>query len=860
MTLMTLTVGTKLGPYEIAAMIGAGGMGEVYRARDPRVGRDVAIKVSAEQFNERFEREVRAVAALNHPNICTLHDVGPNYLVMELVEGQTLQERIEQGAIPLEESLTIARQIADALEAAHEKGIVHRDLKPGNIKIKPDGMVKVLDFGLAKVGGTPAVSNDNSPTLSVAQTAAGVILGTAAYMSPEQARGKSVDKRADIWAFGVVLYEMLTGKRLFGGDTVSDTLAAVLKEDPDLDQVPAKARRLLRTCLQKDPKQRLADISDAKLLLEDAPESAPSQRRPWLAWSVAALCLLVALTLAFVYFRRPAPTLPVITFTVAPPNEGAFVGANGAPRMSLSPDGRYLAFMAGSSGKPDQMWIRRLDSLELRALNGTERAESPIWSPDNRFIGFFVGGKLKKIDVTGGSVQTLCSAPVTLASGSWNRDGEIIFGGVGEGIKRVPEEGGTPIPVTALDPSRMEKSHIWPQFLPDGRHFVYFSNTAIPEDRAIFVGSLDSKQTTKLILSASMAVYASPGYLLYVREGILVAQVFDATSLRLAGEAMPVAESVILATNGRAAFSVSESGILAYRSGYSGGTADLHWFDRTGKALEKAGPLGPGTFPRISPDGTRIAVQQGDGESTDIWLIELARGISTKFTFDPGFEGRPIWSPDGSRIAYAFFKEGGDEFKLFARPATGFGKDELLLNSKRPVAPTAWSPDGNVLLYQEPAGSRAIWTLPLHGEHNPVLLMQSPYPLSGANFSQDGHWVAYSSAESGIPEIYIRNFPEATGKLQVSIGGGSGPRWRRDMKEIFYLALDGTLMSVPLQGGSSLKPGTPSKLFQTNMPLSDYPPYDVTADGQRFIISAPPKSAANSPVTVVVNWTEGLKK
>jgi eukaryotic-like serine/threonine-protein kinase len=855
---MNLTVGTKLGPYEILAPIGAGGMGEVYRAHDSRVGRDVALKVSSEQFGERFEREIRAVASLNHSNICTLYDVGPNYLVMELVEGPTLADRIKQGAIPLEESLEIARQIADALEAAHEKGIVHRDLKPANIKIKPDGTVKVLDFGLAKVGGTPAISSDNSPTLSVAQTAAGVILGTAAYMSPEQAKGKTVDKRSDIWSFGAVLYEMLTGHRIFEGETISDTLASVIRAEPEWDRIPAKTRHLLRSCLQKDPRHRLADISDARLLLENVPEPAPA-RRPWLAWSVSALCLLVALTLAWVYFRQTAPSPPVITFTVPPPNDGFFVGSNGAPRMSLSPDGRYLAFMASVGGRPNQMWIRRMDSLELRALNGTERAESPVWSPDSRFIGFFVDGKLKKVEAAGGPVRTLCSAPAMTGSGSWNQQGEILFGGGTEGLKRVSAEGGAPTPVTAIDPSRSETGHRWPQFLPDGRHFLYFSFTAKTEERAVFVGSLDSKETTRLIYSESMAAYAPPGYLLYVREGTLMAQAFDAAKLQLTGQARPVAESVILAPNGRAAFSISAAGILAYRVGASELWRDIVWFDRAGKEIGKAGQ-GAGIGVNLSPDGRRVATARGDTDNGDLWIIDLARNIPNRFTFDIGFESFPVWSPDGSRIAFVSGNASGAA-KLVARPASGLGQDEVLLDTKDSVLLTDWSADGNFLVYQQPAFTpRSIWYLPLHGDRKPARLKPSPFYLGQARLSPDSHWIAYASGESGNVDVYIENFPESRGKRQISIGGGYHPRWRHGGKEIFYLNQDGALMAVPLNGGSNLEPGTPLKLFQTNLTVSESIGYDVTADGQRFLMAAPPKNSAASPITVVVNWIEQLKK
>ena len=578
---MALGAGDKLGPYEISAPIGAGGMGEVFRARDTRLGRDVAIKVSNARFSERFEREARAVAALNHPNICTLYDVGPNYLVMELVEGPTLGERIKQGAIPLEESLRIARQVAEALGAAHDKGIVHRDLKPGNVKIKPDGTVKVLDFGLAKVAPASAGEPDaaNSPTLTMNATQAGVILGTAGYMSPEQARGKTVDKRADIWAFGVVLYEMLTGRHLFKGEDVGEILAAVIKEEPNLEQVPVSVRRLLRMCLQKDPKKRLHDIADAWLLLEDVGAGhVPPERfgygRP-LPWVAAAVLGVAALALGFVHFREKPPAAAPVRFQIPMPEKVNL----GAGAFTLSPDGRLLVYSAIGSDNARRLFVRALDSLEARPLPGTEGAGlyPPFWSPDSKFVGFSVGNKYMKVDVSGGPPQTLCELPGTLGGSAWSGNGVILVGANPGGLWQVPEAGGVPTPVTAVDTARQEQYHARPFFLPDGRHFLYLRLSPNPDYSGIYVGSLDVKpqdQDRKRLLPGRLGVlYASSsdpanGHVLFLREATLMAQSFDARKLALTGQAVPIAEQV--GNNGNVSDSFGPPTMALWLTGVAG--------------------------------------------------------------------------------------------------------------------------------------------------------------------------------------------------------------------------------------------------------------------------------------------------
>src|SRR5579863_8377831 len=642
---MPLLAGEQLGPYEILALIGAGGMGEVYRARDPRVNRDVAIKVSAAQFTERFEREARAIAALNHPNICTLYDVvisknAPNYLVMEYVEGEA-----PKGPMPLEEALRVASQIAAALEAAHEKNIVHRDLKPANIKIKPDGTVKVLDFGLAKVTEPEAEGGGtNSPTLTIGMTEAGMILGTAAYMSPEQARGKKVDKRADIWAFGVVLYEMLTGRRLFAGDEVGDILAAVIKDEPRWDGVPAKVRPLLERCLEKDPKRRLRDIGDMNLLLDIPVGGGPVRlgggRARLLPWIVATGFAVIAAVLALVHFREAPPEQHSTRFEIAAKAD--------VQDVALSPDGRYLAFTAS-----DRLWVRPLDSLESRALAGTEDARFPFWSPDSAFLGFSAAGKLKRIAAAGGPAQTLCDAPA-YRGGTWNRDGVIVFAPNSTGaLYRVSAAGGVPAPVTKPAGS---DSHRFPEFLPDGRHFLFVTAAlTITEAGGIYIGSLDGT-AERLLPEVSHAAYSPPngfsrtGHLLFVRDGTLMAQAFDPERRRMTGEAFPIAEqvSVNLGVPGSAIFSVSGPGTLVWGTGT--GKRQLLWRDRTGKRLSLIGTPGEIAFELLSPDEKKVAFVSGGFGGTagasDIWVHDLTRNTTSRFTFGPGITLAPIWSPD----------------------------------------------------------------------------------------------------------------------------------------------------------------------------------------------------------------------
>jgi Tol biopolymer transport system component len=841
----------------------------------------------------RFQREAEALAALNHPNIAQIYGVEERALAMELVEGKTLA-----GPLPLETALNYARQIASALEAAHEKGVIHRDLKPANIKVTPQGVVKVLDFGLATIAQASAGGASNpadSPTLTISPTVPGMILGTAAYMSPEQARGKPVDKRADIWAFGVVLYEMLTGQCLFAGETISDTLIEVATKEPDWDRVPQKVRRLLRSCLEKDPRKRLRDIGDVESLLEDAPPegtvqpASPSSDKPRLGLViVTALFAAVAAVVSFNHFREKPPALPErVRFQIPAPEKNSFaVGAY------VSPDGRRIAFPARGQDGRVVLWIHSLDSLESRPLAGTEGNVGQVfWSPDSRFIGFAVSGKLKKVEASGGPPQTVCDLSGTGSwyGGGWSRDGVIAFAGAVRGLMRVSEAGGAASPLTALDPSNQEIFHADPSFLPDGRHFIYQRFSTLAEKTSIYLGSLDAKpeeqSSKRLVASDSSAVYAPSsdpalGHLLFVREGSLMAQAFDARRLELAGEAVPIAEG--LPDIGRPPFSVSTTGVLAYRTGGSVGgptTTQLTWFDRAGKILGTVGEPGQYNAMALSPDGTRVAVSRNDPQAvgrgfgtgrgnTDIWLHEFSRGTSTRLTSDPSVDAMAVWSPDGSRII--FFSDRDGIFNLYQKVSSGAGNEEALLKSNENKFPYDWSQDGRFLLYAVVGQKYSLWVLPLTGDdHKPMPYLQAESGASQARFSPDSRWVAYMSEESGKKEVYVRLFPAASGgKWMVSKGGGGQPIWRRDGKELFYISADSKLTAVEVAASSgTFQAGIPKALFAAPIwgggASNNVTRYDVTADGKKFLINSLPTettAAPSPPITVVLNWQAGLKK
>jgi serine/threonine protein kinase len=785
--LSLLPSGSVLGPYEIVRRIATGGMGEVYEARDTRLQRTVAIKTGHEKFSARFEREARAIAALNHPHICQIYDVGPNYLVMEYVEGTDLK-----GPVALDRALEVAGQVAAALEAAHERGIVHRDLKPGNIKIKPDGSLKVLDFGLAKSAATTEVMPDSPGILSLS----GMILGTAGYMSPEQAHGGEVDKRADIFAFGVVLYELVAGERLFAGATVSDTITAVLTREPDYAKAPPEVRRLLRRCLEKDPRKRLRDIGDWQELLDTEVSPVLSPSRVGIAWIVAGALALGLTAVSFLYLRQRSAELPVVRSTILFPENAALSSYQNTALFALSPDGRRIVFAARTHEGKNQLWVRPLDSNSARLLAGTEGASLPFWSPDGRSIGFFAGGKLNRIDAAGGPAVVLADA-LYRRGASWSADGTILFAPNNFGqLRKVPAAGGAASDATRLGPG--ENSHRWPWFLPDGRHFLLVVGIGVGP-KTIRLGSIDSLDSTKLLEADSNAVY-SAGYLLFLRGDTLMAQPFDLRSLRLSGEALPAVERV-RSGGYLGAFSASANGLLAYMSRTA--EFDLDWFDRKGN---HTGSLGdPASFDQelnFSPDRRQLAVGVSNRLSSNIWLYDIARGAPTRFTFDPAYDYNPIWSPDGKTIVFASNRRGHPD--LFRKAANGSGAEELLYADELEKYPLDISRNGKSLLYWTPGD---LWILPdplgPPEAAKPYLLLQTQFDLIHAQFSPDGHWIAYVSDESGRAEIYVAPFPGPGSKRQISTAGGTQPRWRSNGKEIFYVASDQRLTEteVSIKGG-----------------------------------------------------------
>jgi Tol biopolymer transport system component/predicted Ser/Thr protein kinase len=859
-----MTIGDKLGPYEILVQIGEGGMGEVYKARDTRLDRTVAIKVSKQEFTERFEREARAVAALNHPHVCQLYDVGPNYLVFEYVEGEPLK-----GPLSLEKALEYAAQICDALDAAHSKKITHRDLKPANILVTRQG-IKLLDFGLAKIEKPVAVAQN---TVTMALTSQGQILGTLLYMSPEQLQGKEADCRSDIFSFGCVLYEMLTGQRAFDGASAASVIAAILERPaPSAAEVaPAALDRILKRCLEKDPEIRWQSARDVKAALElaqfpagtDAPAPQPQSKLPW---AVAAILALVTLGIAgWALWPKPAPQTRSIRFALDPPPQSAFVFPFFG--QALSPDGRFLAFSAGSEGSGGApLWLRPLDSLEARKLPGTEGANGTFWSPDGKSIGFVADGKLKRIDVQGGAPQTLCDAGTTSFQGaSWSSEG------------RVSAEGGAVTPVTALDPARIEIGNYFPQFLPDGRSFLYLIRSPKPDVQGIYAATLTEgnapvSSRTRIIPGAdAKALYAapfagSPGYLLWMRADTLVAQRFDANRVRTEGNPEPVADSVSSAGLGtgvrRAAFWTSGTGSLAYFSG-PGQSFRMTWVSRDGKHREGIGPEDVYEWPKLSPDGRRLAVSRGASSSLqDIWVYEFDRNLITRLTFG-GTNNLPAWSRDGREIVFSSLREGSTG--IYRRDASGAGQEQQLAQGKGAVLD--WSRDGRYLLYEEPNGKTGwdLMVLPLDGpEGAPAKakpLLQTQFDEQDAMFSPDGKWIAYDSNESGQKEVYIQAFPPSGGKWQVSTSGGSMPHWRGDGKELFYRKdpLGDVMASTIHTSAGRVEIDAAHLLFQWSGPET----FDAIADGQRFLMLSPPGENIGfgfRSVIVVSNWQAGLKK
>jgi serine/threonine-protein kinase len=898
-------IGTTVSHYRITARLGAGGMGEVFRAEDTKLGRDVALKVlpasvaSDPERLARFEREARALAAFSHPNIAAIHgfeDVeGQRFLVMEVAEGQSLAQRLASGPLPVEEAARIALQVAEALEVAHEKGIVHRDLKPGNVMVSPEGRVKVLDFGLAKALGVHPLSGGSDANLSasptLAMTQAGVLLGTAGYMSPEQARGKAVDRRADIWSFGCVLYEMLAGQRAFDGETVTDVLGAIVHKEPDLARlpasVPARLRQLLQRCLQKDVSRRLQSIGDARVALQEwlenpkAPEptmilAAPAGSR-LLPWAASAAALVLGLVAGALVFRRPVAEEPVRRFEVNVTQDAVFSRLGSG--LVASPDGRAIAYTTGMEGEPQSLVLRPLDRFQETVLAGgvgPQGPYNPFFSPDSAWVGFVTPREIRKISVTGG-------APITLArversrGAAWGPDGTIVYApSVFSPLVRIPAVGGTPAPVTKLDPGK-ERTHRWPQWLPGGRSVLF---TALGQDSADFEGAsievvrVDTGERKVVHRGGYYARYAPTGHVLYVQSGTLFALPFDAGRLEATGSQMPVLEQ--LETNpaeGSAQYGLSDNGLLTYLPRSAGiEPFRIAAADRDGRVLDLWKAAGIYGAPRLSPDGRQLAISvQRDG-NWDVWAYDLAREVATRVTFGERYDADPVWSPDGRWIAYESEVDGKDG--IFRKRADGTGAAEVVLapGAMTFPAPNSWSPDGKLILFQpDGGGGRSdLFTVPADGSGKPEPVAKSPYDESGGAFSPDGRWVAYASDETGKREVYVMSFPPGGGKWQISDGGGAQPKWSGDGRELFFRSDEGILAARVAVEGSSVRAGKPELLFRGPLlggvrgivlPGFTFPDYDAWPDGRRFVVlsGGPPKRAATR-ARVVLNWFDELKR
>ena len=876
-----LAAGTVVGSYRIVGLIGEGGMGQVYRAQDTKLPREVALKILPDAFVHdpdrlaRFRQEAHVLASLNHPNIATIYgfeDSGAVHaLVLELVEGPTLADRIARGPVPLDEALPIARQIADALEAAHERGIIHRDLKPANVKVREDGTVKVLDFGLAKALEPAATVTGHaslSPTITspALMTGVGMLLGTAAYMSPEQARGKSADRHSDIWAFGCVLYEMLTGTRPFEGEDVSDTLANVLKTQPDWKRLPATTpasiHRLLRRCLEKNRKQRLSDVADARLELDEAvnPSDVASTPVPplgrWRRAATYAAIVLVSAAVAGAVTWTLRPGQPVAQETRL---EIATPSTTDPISLAVAPDGRKIVFVGSNDDGSSQLWLRSFDSSSIRSLARTGGATFPFWAPNGQSVGFFADRKLKTIDLATGVVQVIADAGGG-AGGTWGTDGTILFAPHLNGpIVRVPATGGKPAEVTTLTAG--QQGHRGPQLLPDGTHFTFYVRGG-SDVRGIYVSGLDGSKPTRIVSGDVAApVFVSLGNLLFVRQGILFAQPFDTRVLALTGSPVPVSDQVAMTSQNMAAFSAAHLGTIAYRTGSGSPRRQFAWFDRAGRRLADVGDVDDGRpfSPSLSPDGRWLALHRSTDANVDIWLLDTVRGTRNRVTSDDATEISPLWSPDGTRIAFNSFRDGG--FKIFVKPLAG-GPAQMLPTGHQNAGLTDWSSDGKFLLFDTADGNPTgdLWALPLFGDGRAFPVVQTRFEERDGQFSPDGRFVAYRSDESGRSEIYVQPFLATGRRTQVSTEGGAQVRWSSDGSELFYIALDERLMSVRIRvaaDGRSVEAASPVPLFRTHVggavQSATEEAYVVSRDGQRFLMNT--TTDESSPMTLILNWT-----
>jgi len=863
-------------------------MGVVYRAQDTRLQRDVALKLLPEHFAKdpdrlsRFQREAQVLASLNHPSIAQIYGFeevdGSGCIVMELVEGETLSERLKNGPLPIDEAIQIAKQIADALAAAHERGIVHRDLKPANIKVTPTGTVKVLDFGLAKALGVKA--QDSSLTAmptKASGSVAGTVVGTVGYMSPEQARGREVDARTDIWAFGCVLYEMLTGRLAFEGETATDIMARIVTGQPDLNLLPPATppsiRALLATTLNKNVQQRLQHIGDMRLFLDEtlfpsvektatAGTPASHGKKPRALVAALAVALGIALIPAVLYFRRAPADTTGMRFEISIPGL-----VNNA--VAISPDGQRIAFIVQSDDGQRSLWVRPIDSEKAQQVSGTESVPAFLWSPDSRYLAFLVAGKLKKIDPSGGSAQVICDVGGARFF-TWNRTGTILFGSDNNVIVSVADTGGEVKPVTGLDPSRKEVFHGLPVFLPDGNRFLYVAAGGVPDTSGIYVASLDSKTAPTRVVPLTPQrffgmAYAPPGYLVYAMEGKLIAHRFDPRAAKVEGDPMTLSDDIA------GGFAVTDTGLLTFRKNapLNASNKQLTWFDREGRQVQQIGAMANYGGIELSPTGDRLAVDIVTDNNRDIWVIDLARNVPSRITFDPASEWTASWSPDGSRLAFASAGRGNQPQQIYQKSSSGVGVDELVATDGGPSLPAQWSPDNKFIVFSRAQGGGSgtdMWLLPLTGERKPRPFLQTPFDKIHTRISPDARWIAYTTNESGSFQVVVQSFPDPNGgKWQISADGGVEPKWRHDGKELYYLALDGKLMSVPIKADRTFGAGRPVPLFQTVLTVNRTRPdrdrrYDVTHDGQRFLIVTPGNRSGVVPVTVVVNWPSAFKK
>ena len=884
---MAFNVGTRLGHYDVTALLGEGGMGQVWQATDTQLNRQVALKILPDAFAAdpdrlaRFQREAQILARLNHPNIAAIHGIeeseGTRALVLELVEGPTLADRIAKGPIPLDEALPIAKQIAEALEAAHEAGVIHRDLKPANIKVRANGTVKVLDFGLAKaLDPTPEGDPSQSPTLTAAATQMGVILGTAAYMAPEQAKGRLLDKRADIWAYGVVLFEMLTGRQAFGGTDISETLAAVLRKDMDWTELPSETphsiRRLLRRCLERNHKQRLPEIGTARLEIDEAstapetPTSATTDeavstgggpRRAVMLVTAGVLAGIVLAGIGFVIYvgsEAREPPGPV-RFAVAPPRPIPLNQYREGDDLAVSPDGRRLGFVVFEESGRRRIWLRHLASLTAQPVPGTEGARNLLWSPDGMSLVFATTREgLRRVDISGGPPLTIVPAAGQLAGrvflpGAWSQDGVILFRGAGGRIFRVADDGGEAVSLTELDATRQDLDHYPEFFLSDGQRFVFRARSSDSNQDRVYLASLDTSSWTSLLDVHSNVAYAN-GYLVYQRDGALMAQPFDEDAGRLSGQAVPLLEGADYdPESGYGAFSLSRSGVLTYLAG-GGGTSLLAWFDRDGERLDALDDFS-GVFldlPSLSVDGRRLVVSNRDGGSADVWMVDLERGVPTRFTFDAANDGRPVFSPDGTRVVFASDRGGGTN--LYERPSGGVAAATLLYESSERNVPWAFSPDGTHLLFE---AGWDILALSMEDEAQPFPVVATGFPAGFAVFSPDGRWFAYCEGDSDADQVYVQPFPPDGTRVRLSTTSGSSPQWSGN--EVFYTTMENVVMAVDVT--DPRQPGVPTELFSAP---GAFVHRAITADstGARFLLPVPTSERQVVQIHVVLNWHQEL--